>query len=328
MTGYVVRRVIQAAVVLWLVWTLVFVLYFVVPEQPARVLLGPRAPESLVQHLTQALGLDRPLWVQYAGYFGRILHGDLGRSFERSLMTQGAPVSSVIAADIPVDLALGIPAAALWLLIGLGIGILAVRRPGTLRARGAMAVALTFVSMPAFVLGGVLLYVSYDLLAPHGIQLYAVHQWVPLHVNPLSWAHHLVLPWFTLALVNSAVYARLSRGSLRQVLQEDYIRTARSKGISERRVLLRHALRAAATPLMTQFGLDLAAVLTGVIVVEVVFDIPGLGLQLVNAVQSEDLPTIQGIVIFLSAVVVTANLVVDLLYGVLDPRVRLAAARD
>jgi len=148
-----------------------------------------------------------------------------------------------------------------------------------------------------------------------------------LHVDPLSWADHLILPWLTLALVNSAVYARLSRSSLSEVLAEDYIRTARAKGVSERRVLFRHALRAAMTPLMTQFGIDLGAVLAGAVVVEVVFGLPGLGLQLITAVQSEDLPTIQGIALFISGVVVTANLIVDLLYGLVDPRVRLGAAR-
>jgi peptide/nickel transport system permease protein len=313
--------------VLWFLWTVVFVLYFVLPEEPARVLLGPTAPQALVNRLDTILGLGKPLWVQYADFFGRILHGDLGQSYNRSFAQEGAPVSSIIAADIPVDLELGLPAAALWLLMGLCVGILAVWRQGTVRARGAMVFILSFVSTPTFVLGGLFLYVSDDLLSANGIRLFPFPRWIPLHDNPLAWAHQLVLPWLTLALVNSAVYARLARSSLSQVVEEDYIRTARAKGLSERRVLFRHALRAAATPLLTQFGVDLAAVLSGVIVVEVVFQIPGLGLQLFSAVQTEDLPTVQGIVIFISTLVVTANLIVDLLYGVIDPRVRLSPAR-
>lgn len=307
---------------LWVIWSLVFVLYHVVPELPGGVLLGPRQPVKLMETLQADLGLNRPIWDQYMTYLTGILHGNLGRSFLRGLTTQGAPVSSIIVSRIPVDLELGLPAAVLWLLFGLGIGVLAIRRPGGLRDRGAMGVALTFVSIPTFVLGGLVLFVSFVVQGPGGFHIYPVTGWVPLHVDPLAWAHHLLLPWVILALVNSAVYARLTRASLSQVLQEDYIRTARAKGLSERRVLIRHALRAAATPLITQFGIDLAAALTGLIVIESVFGIPGLGLQLIVAVKTEDLPTSQGIVIFIAAVVVTANLIVDLLYGVIDPKVR------
>jgi peptide/nickel transport system permease protein len=209
-----------------------------------------------------------------------------------------------------------------------GIGALSAWRPGSLRARSATIFIFSIVSTPTFVLGGLAIFISENLLTANGIRLFAdAYTWVPLHVDPLSWADHLILPWLTLALVNSAVYARLSRSSLSEVLAEDYIRTARAKGVSERRVLFRHALRAAMTPLMTQFGIDLGAVLAGAVVVEVVFGLPGLGLQLITAVQSEDLPTIQGIALFISGVVVTANLIVDLLYGLVDPRVRLGAAR-
>ena len=210
-----------------------------------------------------------------------------------------------------------------------GIGILSVWRRGSLRARGATIFIFSIVSTPAFVLGSLGLFISDDLLSSHGIHLFPFPgTWVPLHVDPLAWADQLVLPWITLALVNSAVYARLSRSSLGEVLAEDYIRTARAKGISERRVLFRHALRAALTPLMTQFGIDLGAVLAGAVVVEVVFGLPGLGLQLISAVRSEDLPTIQGIALFISGVVVAANLIVDVLYGIVDPRVRLGAERS
>ncbi len=318
------RRVAQAVVVLWVIWTLIFVIYFVVPHDPARLLLGFRAPEQLVQKLRVSLGLERPVWVQYVDYFGRILHGDLGQSYLRSVGRPGAPVNRIIAADIPVDLELALPAAALWLLIGVGIGILSVWRRGSLRARGATIFIFSVVSTPTFVLGSLALFLSDQVLAGNGIHLFPFPgTWVPLHVDPLAWADHLVLPWLTLALVNSAVYARLSRSSLTDVLVEDYIRTARAKGISERQVLFRHALRAALTPLMTQFGIDLSAVLAGALVVEVVFGLPGLGLQLINAVRAEDLPTVQGIALFISAFVVSANLIVDLLYAVVDPRVRL-----
>jgi len=328
LAAYIVRRVVQAVVVLWVIWTLLFVIYFVVPHDPARLLLGFRAPEEAVQKLRVALGLERPVWDQYLQYFSRIFHGDLGTSFVRAVGRPGAPVSSIVAADVPVDVELALPAAALWLLIGVGIGALSAWRPGSLRARSATIFIFSIVSTPTFVLGGLAIFISENLLTANGIRLFAdAYTWVPLHVDPLSWADHLILPWLTLAPVNSAVYARLSRSSLSEVLAEDYIRTARAKGVSERRVLFRHALRAAMTPLMTQFGIDLGAVLAGAVVVEVVFGLPGLGLQLITAVQSEDLPTIQGIALFISGVVVTANLIVDLLYGLVDPRVRLGAAR-
>lgn len=173
-----------------------------------------------------------------------------------------------------------------------------------------------------------LLFITDDLLSSHGIHAFPFPgTWTPLHVNPLAWADNLALPWITLALVSAAVYARLSRSSLTDALREDYVRTARAKGLSERRVLYRHALRAALTPLISQFGIDLAAVLSGVVVVETVFGIPGLGHQLITAVDTEDLPMIQGIALLTSAFVVTANLVVDLLYAVIDPRVRTIHSR-
>ncbi|MGA8014545.1 MAG: ABC transporter permease [Candidatus Dormiibacterota bacterium] len=323
MTGYLVRRLVQAVVVLWVIWTVIFVIYFVVPHDPARLILGPRVPERLVEKLRVSLGLERPIWQQYFAYFGRIFHGDLGQSF-----VIGAPVTSVIARDIPVDLELGLPAAALWIIVGLGIGILSVRRPGSIRARGATIFIFSLVSTPTFVLGGVLLFISDDLLSGHGIHAFPFPgMWTPLHVNPIAWANNLTLPWITLALVSAAVYARLSRSSLNDALHEDYVRTARAKGLSERRVLYRHALRAALTPLVSQFGIDLAAVLGGLVVVEVVFGIPGLGHQLITAVDTDDLPMIQGIALITSGFVVIANLVVDLLYAVIDPRVLIAPTR-
>jgi peptide/nickel transport system permease protein len=206
--------------------------------------------------------------------------------------------------------------------------MLSVRRPGSIRARGATIFIFSVLSTPAFILGGALLFISDDILSRHGIHVFPFPgTWTPLHVNPLAWADNLALPWITLALVSAAVYARLSRSSLNAALHEDYIRTARAKGLSERRVFYRHALRAALTPLMSQFGIDLAAVLGGVVVVEVVFGIPGLGHQLITAVRTEDLPTIQGIALLTSAFVVIANLVVDLLYAVIDPRVHITRTR-
>ncbi len=323
MTTYLLRRLVQAALVLWLIWTLIFVIYFVVPHDPARLILGFRAPEWLVEKLRVSLGLERPIWQQYLDYFARIFRGNLGQSF-----VVGAPVTSVIGRDIPVDLELGLPAAALWLVVGLGIGMLSVRRPGSIRARGATILIFSVLSTPTFVLGGALLFISDDILSSHGIHVFPFPgTWTPLHVNPLAWADNLALPWITLALVSAAVYARLSRSSLNAALHEDYIRTARAKGLSERRVFYRHALRAALTPLMSQFGIDLAAVLGGVVVVEVVFEIPGLGHQLITAVHTEDLPMIQGIALLTSAFVVIANLVVDLLYAVIDPRVHITRTR-
>jgi peptide/nickel transport system permease protein len=234
-------------------------------------------------------------------------------------------VTALIGQWVPIDIALAVGAGIIWLVLGLSIGILAARRPRSVWDRSATVFVLTGLSTPTFILGLLLLYIFFYILTTHGISIFpGAGTWTPLHVNPLQWLRDLILPWITLALITAATYARLSRSSLLDTLGEDYIRTARAKGLSERRVMYRHALRAAITPIVTQFGIDLATVLGGAIITETVFGLPGLGQNVVLAISREDLPVIQGIVLVAAAFIVAANIVVDVLYAVIDPRVRLS----
>jgi peptide/nickel transport system permease protein len=184
--------------------------------------------------------------------------------------------------------------------------------------------ALFFYSMPTFVLGLLFIWILYYTLTTHHVAIFpAPGTYTPFTSNPLAWAHDMILPWFTIALVSAATYTRLTRGSMLDVFGEDYIRTARSKGMSERRVILRHNLRASLTPVVTQFGLDVGVLVGGAIVTETVFSLPGLGWTAIQSINRQDLPVILGIVVIASAAIVVANLVVDIFYAVLDPRVRL-----
>ena len=183
--------------------------------------------------------------------------------------------------------------------------------------------ALLFYSMPTFVLGFLLLLIFYYELTIHGLNAFPGSGYTPFTTNPFEWFRGLVLPWFTLALVSAATYTRLTRGSMLDVMGEDYIRTARAKGLSERRVIFRHSLRAALTPVVTQFGIDVGVLLGGAIITEQVFGLPGLGYTAVQAIGQQDLPVIIGVVLVAATAVVVANIVVDALYAVLDPRVRL-----
>jgi peptide/nickel transport system permease protein len=190
--------------------------------------------------------------------------------------------------------------------------------------RAATVFVLGGLSMPTFLVGLLLLYVLFFRLHLAGVNAFPGGGYIPLTQSPAQWAQHLILPWLTLALVSAATYSRLTRGSLLEVLGEDYVRTARSKGLSERRVVYRHALRSALTPVITQLGIDVGALLGGAIVTEDVFGLPGLGQEAVQSVTTQDLPVIVGIVLLASFFVVVANIIVDLLYAVLDPRVRIS----
>jgi peptide/nickel transport system permease protein len=320
MSRYIVRRLIQGVFTLWVIVSLVFLLFFLGKNDPAQALAGKAATVQQVQTIRVALGLNKPVWQQYLLYLDRLIHGNLGTSYK--LHEQ---VTSLLGQWVPIDIALAAGAGILWLALGLSIGILAARRPRSVWDRSATVFVLTGLSTPTFILGLLLLFVFFYILQTHGIGIFpGAGTWTPFHVNPLQWARDLILPWITLALITAATYARLSRSSLLDTLGEDYIRTARAKGLSERRVVYRHALRAAITPIVTQFGIDLGTVLGGAIVTESVFGLPGLGQNVVEAVAREDLPVIQGIVLVAAAFIVVANIVVDVLYAVIDPRVRLS----
>jgi peptide/nickel transport system permease protein len=316
---FLVRRLLFGVLVLWLISVAVFVLFFVAPHDPARTIAGRQATAQTVMLVRHRLGLDKPVLTQYGDFLIRLAHGDLGYSYYNS-----EPVRSLIAARLPVTLSLTLGGAVLWLVVGVGIGVIAARRPRSLLDRGATVFVLAGLSMPTFLVGLLLLYFLFFRLHLAGVDAFPGGGYVPLTQNPAQWAQHLVLPWLTVALVSAATYSRLTRGALLEVLGEDYVRTARSKGLSDRRVVYRHALRSALTPVVTQLGIDVGALLGGAIITENVFGLPGLGQLAVQSVTTEDLPVIVGLVLLASFFVVAANIAVDLLYAVLDPRVSRA----
>jgi peptide/nickel transport system permease protein len=315
---FIVRRVLFGVLVLWLISVAVFALFFVAPHDPARTIAGRQATAETVALVRHRLGLDQPVLTQYGHFLSGLLHGDLGYSYYNS-----EPVRSLIFSRLPVTLSLTLGGAVLWLVIGVGVGVMAARRPRSLLDRGATVFVLGGLSMPTFLVGLLLLYVLFFRLHLVGVDVFPGGGYVPFAQDPVQWALHLALPWLTLALVSAATYSRLTRGSLLEVLGEDYVRTARSKGLSDRRVIYRHALRSALTPVVTQLGIDVGALLGGAIVTENVFGLPGLGQLAVQSVTTQDLPVIVGIVLLASFFVVVANIAVDLLYAVLDPRVRI-----
>jgi peptide/nickel transport system permease protein len=319
MTRFLARRIAYGVIVLWVVATLVFIMYFVAPHDPARLIAGRGANAATLQDVRHRLGLDKPILTQYGNYLWRLLQGNLGYSYFNS-----EPVSTIIRQDLPVTASVAVGGAVLWLLIGVGSGVLAATRPRSIADRSVTVFALFFYSMPTFLLGELFLLVLFFRLHLLGFNFFPGSGYVGLTQSPAEWARHMILPWFTIALVTASVYARLTRGSMLDVLGEDFIRTARAKGLTERRVVYRHGLRAALSPVVTQFGIDLGTLLGGIIVTETVFGLPGLGQQIVNSISRQDLPVIIGLVVLASAFIVIANIVVDVMYAVLDPRVRLS----
>jgi len=319
MTRFLIRRIAQAILVLWASSVAVFLLFFVGPgpNQVARTFAGRLATAARLAQIKHDLHLDQPLYLQYGHWAGNLLQGNLGYDYYK-----GQPVISVIAAAAPETISLVLGAAILWIGYGVFSGVVSAVRSRSLLDRTLTSAALFFYAMPTFVLGLSLIWIFAYKLSPV-TKFFPFHGYVSITTNPGQWFEYLILPWLTLALVLAATYTRLTRASMLDVLGEDYIRTARSKGMTERRVIYRHALRAALTPVATQAGLDIGTALGGLVITETLFGIPGLGWTVVQAINEQDLPVIMGIVILAAAFVVVANLIVDILYAVLDPRVRL-----
>jgi peptide/nickel transport system permease protein len=316
---FLIRRIAFGMVVMWLVATIVFLMYFIAPHDVARTLAGKQASADTVAAIRHSLGLDRPIIVQYGTFLWKALHGNLGYSYANS-----QSVTTLIWQALPVTASLVVGGAILWLVIGVNTGVLASTRPRSVMDRTTTGLSLFFYSMPTFLLGEVLLLVLFFRLHLMGLDWFPPAGYIPLTQNPLQWAHYLILPWLTIALVTAATYVRLTRGSMLDVMGEDYIRTARAKGLREGRVVYRHGLRAALTPVLTQFGIDVGTLLGGAIVTENVFGLPGLGELAINALTKQDLPTIIGLVLLASAFVVVANILVDICYALLDAKVRLS----
>ncbi|GAA2831810.1 peptide/nickel transport system permease protein [Leucobacter komagatae] len=319
MIRYFLSRVGFGALVLFLLSVFVFVLFYVSPSDPARIIAGDKATEALMEQIRVNLGLDKPMIQQYFMFLGNLLQGDLGFSYRSNL-----PVWELLSRRIPVTMSLVFGAVIVWLAIGIPIGIGSAKNPGTLRDRLGQGFAIIGISFPTFVLGMIALYTLYFLPTKMGVTLFPPSGYVPFAENPGQWAWHLALPWVTLALVTAAVYARLTRGQMLDVLGQDYIRTARAKGLTERRVTYVHAFRSAMPPLVTQLGIDIGMLLAGVIVIEQVFGLPGVGSLAVTSVAMQDRPVVIAIVLLGGLFVVLSNLIVDTLYALLDSRVRTA----
>jgi peptide/nickel transport system permease protein len=319
MLKFLVVRTLTGLFVLWLITVAVFALFFVAPSNVARTLAGRQATPQTVALINHRLGLDRPLWKQYLSFLDNALHGNLGYDYYHQ-----EPVTTIINQAIPITLSLAVGAAIIWLLLGVYNGVVSATHPRGVRDRSLTVMSLVFYSMPSFVLGLTALYFLYFRLTLAGHAWFPSGGYVPLSQGLGPWVQHLVLPWLTIALVSAATYTRLTRASMLDVLGEDYIRTAESKGLSDRRVTYRHALRSALTPVVTQFGIDLGQLVGGVVITEQIFSMPGLGRTAVTAITQQDLPVIIGIVLVASTAVVVANILVDLAYAALDPRVRLS----
>lgn len=319
MARFLLRRLFLGAIVMWLITIVVFGIFFLVPSNVARTLAGRNATPDTIKLISHRLHLDEAWYQQYWHFFTRLLHGDLGTSYYH-----GQSVVAVIKQDAPITLSLAAGAAIIWVVLGVTNGVISAIRPRSFIDRGLTSFALFFYSMPTFVLGLGLIYLLSYKLTLAGLVFFPEGSYVPFTQSPGEWFKHLILPWFTVALVSAATYTRLTRASMLDVLGEDYIRTARAKGLRERRVILRHGLRSALTPVVTQFGIDAASVIGGAILTETVFGLPGLGFESVRAINNQDLPIIIGVVMISATAVVVANILVDMLYAVLDPQIRYA----
>jgi peptide/nickel transport system permease protein len=313
----VLKRLASAVVLLWIISMAVFALFFIAPHNVAQKIAGRQATPLTVELVTRRLGLNRPILDQYGSFAWKLLHGNLGYSYYNS-----ESVLNLVGSRIGVTVSLALGGAVLWLLIGISTGVLAATHPRTLIDKGATFFAVFFYSMPTFLLGLILLYFLFFRLHLAGIPIFPGSGYVSIFTSPAQWAQHLILPWIAVALTTAATYTRLTRAGMLEVLGEDYIRTARAKGVSEGRITYRHALRAALTSVVTQLGIDIGVLLGGAVVTENIFGLPGLGQLAVQSVTQQDLPVIIGIVMLAAAFVVVANFGVDLFYAVLDPRVR------
>lgn len=305
-----------------LVVSTVFLIFFVLPGGAGKTDAGGGCPvcvqfagknpsKTNIELVRKRFGLDRPLYEQYFSYIGRALKGDLGTSFQT-----GEEVSEAILHRLPATAGLAIGASIIWLVMGVGIGVISALKRRSLIDRGSMLFALIGLSLPSFVFGlfGIFLFDG-------KINIYDTGSYVPITENPVQWFKVMWLPWLVLAIVSAAIYARIVRGNMLEVSGEDYIRTARAKGLPERSVI-RHKLRSALTPIVTLYGLDLGILLGGAVITEAVFNIPGIGSYSVQAIQSSNLPIILGTTTFAAAFVIFANLLVDVAYASLDPRIR------
>ena len=312
MLAYIVRRVLATIPVMLLVALFVFSLLYIAPGDPAAIIAGDQATPADVAHIRASLGLDRPFLIRFFDWFWHVLHGDLGTSIFTNL-----PVSHMIAQRIEPTVSLMILTLILSLVLAIPMGVLAAWKHGSWIDRTVMMTAVLGFSTPVFVVGYVLAYVfalRLDWLPVQGF--------TPIDRGLIPFLRNLILPSVALGLIYMALIARITRATMLDVLSQDYVRTAKAKGVGQRGVLFVHALKNAAVPIVTVIGIGFAALIGGAVVTESVFAIPGLGRLTVDAILRRDYPVIQGVVLMFSFVYVLINLGVDLLYTLFDPRIR------
>ncbi len=310
MTSYILRRLLLAVPVLLGVSILVFLILHLTPGNPALVVAGPDAPPDVVRDVEKALGLDQPLYVQYGRYLGRILHGDFGRSIRSR-----EPVFGRLLTTFPVTLTLALVGVVFTMVVSVPMGILAAYRRNSGLDLATIFVVLTGSAMPVFAVGLILLWV------------FAVRlRWFPLAgfapLSTLDGWRHIALPAITVSTGTVALLARLTRSSMLEVLNQDYVRTARAKGVREVLVVMQHAFRNALLPVITVIGLQFGFLLSGAVVTESIFSLPGMGRLLVEAILGRDFPVVQGAVLLAAVTFVLTNLIVDMVYALVDPRIR------
>ena len=332
MLTYIVRRLINAVLTLLVVTAVTFGIFFMVPKltgsDPALLYIGKTSDAASVEGIRTKMGLADPIPVQYWKFLKGLA---VGRDYANGPDVQHCPapclgysfktdqeVTPLLLDEIPVTLSLALGAAVLWVLMGVSTGVISALRRGTIVDRAVMSGALAGVSLPVYFTGllASAIFVYWLGWLPQG-------QYVPFTESPGDWFTQLILPWITLAFLFAATYARLTRANMLETLGEDYIRTARAKGLRERTVIGKHGLRSGLTPIVTIFGLDLGALLGGAVLTETVFNLRGLGYQALTAIRGNDLPVIIGVTLIAAFFIVFANLIVDLVYGIIDPRVRL-----
>ena len=320
MLRYIVRRILWGIVLLIAIIAITFVIFYLLPNvNPAILRAGRNSNPKIIAQIAHDLGTDRPLPTQFWDYLKQLVfHGSLGYSYY-----SGASVKSLIIDRLPATISLTVGGVAVWLLTGIPVGIISAIKRRSILDRTAMTTSLVFVSAPVYWLGLVVLFLLASDIGKFPISFFhGAGSYVGLTYDPLRWFESLLMPWFVLAATSAAIYARLLRGSLIDVMGDDYIRTARAKGLRERQVVMKHGLRSAITPLITVLGLDIAILLGGAVLVETVFDIPGIGRLNYDAITHGDFPIIQGTITIAAVFIIVANIIVDIGYAYLDPRVR------
>jgi peptide/nickel transport system permease protein len=317
---YIIRRLLWGVVLLVAVIMITFIVFFLLPSVNPAVLRAGRTPsQAVIKEIANDLGTNKPVYVQFWKYMDQLVfHLNLGYSYYSS-----ASVKSLIINRLPATISLTVGGVVIWLAVGIPIGIISAIKRRTFLDRFSMGGALLFVSAPVYWLGLLSLFFFSSDIGRFPISfLHGAGSYTALTTSPINWFESLIMPWFVLAATSAAIYARLVRGSLIDVMGEDYIRTARAKGLRERTVVMKHGMRSAITPLVTVLGLDIALLLGGAVLVETVFDIPGIGRLNFDAIQHSDFPIVQGTITLAAIFIIIANIIVDIGYAYLDPRVR------